>query len=321
MTKLNLQEVSLLVFTRDCAERLEPLIESTSWIKNRIAVDMRSQDQTVERLLEAGFKVHTIEQELFVDEIRNKNLGIVKTHWTLILDSDEFLADDSQEQVEMLIASADIGVVGYSIPRHNYFLDKKLMGPGWYPDHQIRLFRTNQIVYSPGHHVPPRPIIQSQIIKELDAPSCLHIHHNNYPSIEEFLSRQLHYALTDTYDQDPNSFNFDDYILKAIAQFNLRYEGRTDGELSYVTALTMYWDQIVRGLIHWEKTGHKGTLTEQIPNQVTLDNELSRLNREIYTLRQELVHHQGYTKSLSWKLTAPLRTIYSFLRVVLRLKN
>lgn len=292
MTNRTDNELTLLVFTRDCIERLDPLIASTAWIRNRVAIDMQSEDHTAETLIGAGFDLLSIEKEVFTDQLRNKYLGIVKTPWTLILDSDEFLADDAQEQIERLITSAEDNVVAFGIPRHNYFAEMKMKGSGWYPDHQIRLFRSDQIVYSSGHHRPPRPKVEGGIVEELEAPSCLHIHHNNYPNIEEFLLRQLHYAVTDEFDSDPRSFDFDDYSLEAIRQFNIRYEGRSDGELSYALALIMYWDQVVRGLIHWEKTAYKGALTEHIPNQVFADTEFSKLTEEINQLRQELTRHQ-----------------------------
>lgn len=303
-------DLTLLVFTKDNIERINPLIETTSWINTRIAVDMQSKDGTRERLSSNRFDVHDIEPETFFDELRNRYLYLAKTPWTLILDSDEFLADDAQEQIMRLISSADDRVTGFSIPRHNYFLNKKLMGSGWYPDHQVRLFRSHQIVYSTGHHKSPTAKNKASKIEILEAPSCLHIHHNNYPTLEEFISRQLSYALSDEYSSQPSSFDFDDYLLKGIEQFNLRYEGKVDGDISYVTALVMYWDQIMRGLIHWERTGYQGHLSEHIPNQVFVAREFAIANREKLDLERV---HRSYRNSMSWRLTAPLRFLYSLL--------
>ena len=300
--------ITLLVFTRDNIDRIDPLVKTTSWIENRIAVDMRSEDGTAESLRRAGFEVHTIERQTFVDELRNQHLSLPKTPWTLILDSDEYLADDAEELIGKLLSSAGDSVVGFSIPRHNYFLKKKLMGSGWYPDHQLRLFRTDQILYSVGHHKPPMPKDESMTIKVCEAPSCIHIHHNNYPTIEEFLRRQLHYAMTDEYDKDPRSFDFDDYILRAIEQFNLRREETVDGDISYVTGLAMYWDQIIRGLIHWERTGYEGHLSEHIPNQVFVARAFSNISRDQIDFDRI---HKEYTTSLSWRITTPLRYFYS----------
>lgn len=322
--------ITLLVFTKDNKERIDPLVNTTSWIENRIVVDMRSEDGTAEKLQEAGFEVFSIEREPFVDELRNRHLSLPKTPWTLVLDSDEYLSDDAQEQLVELLTNAGESVGGFSIPRHNYFLDKKLIGSGWYPDHQLRLFRTDQIVYAAGHHNSPKLRDASMTIEVLEVPSSIHIHHNNYPTIEEFLRRQLHYALTDEYDGEPGSFDYDDYMLRAINQFNLRYDRKIDGELSYVTGLVMYWDQILRGLIHWEKTGYKGKLTEHIPNQAFLAREFLGLENGISSRSHELfkmeLHssediHAQYRNSLSWKITAPLRAAYTLTTAFLRIRK
>lgn len=324
------QQLTLLVFTKDSIERVGPLIQTTGWIEHRIAIDMRSEDGTAEKLQEAGFEVYSIEREPFVDELRNRHLSLPKTPWTLILDSDEYLSEDAQEQLVELLANAGDRVAGFRIPRHNYFLDKKLMGSGWYPDHQLRLFRTNDIVYAAGHHKSPMLKDLAMTIEDLRAPSCIHIHHNNYPTIEEFLRRQLHYALTDEYDVVPGSFDFDDYMLRAVNQFNLRYESRMDGELSYVTGLVMYWDQILRGLIHWERTGYKGNLVEHIPNQAYvagdfagMDYAIARRRHELFTPERyglEEIHAQ-YRNSLSWKITAPLRAAYNLTNSLFRVRK
>jgi hypothetical protein len=288
---------------------------------------MRSEDGTAEMLRAAGFEVHSIESVTFVDQLRNQHLSRPRTPWTMILDSDEYLADDAEAQINELIANAGHSVAGFSIPRHNYFLTKKLIGSGWYPDHQLRLFRTNQITYVPGHHKSPTLKDEAMTIEVLEAPSCIHIHHDNYSTIEEFLRSQLNYALTDEYDEVPESFDFDDYMLRAVNQFNLRYEGKVDGELSYVTGLVMYWDQILRGLLHWERTGYQGNLAEHIPNQVYvardfvgMDYSIARRRHELFTPKRSGLEeiHEQYRNSLSWRITAPLRLAYNLANSLFR---
>jgi len=315
-------KLTLLVHTHESIGRIQPLLETTSWISNRIAIDMESKDGTAGKLAESGFEVIPIEPELFFDELRNSFLSVPKTPWTLVLDSDEYLADDASEQIHQLIETANKDVVGFAIPRHNYILGKKMTGSGWYPDHQLRLFKSNEVYFQPGHHLPPLPKNPSASVVVLETPSCLHIHHNNYLTISEMLSRQLHYATTDIYDSSPDSFDFDDYILSAIREFSKRNDLREDGQLSYVTGMIMYWNQINRGLIHWEKTGYQGRLTNHLPNQVFLSNEFEALRREIDRLnnrdRVDLARvHDEYQASSSWKITAPFRRLSRILKSIL----
>jgi len=315
------EDLTLLIHTHECVGRIQPLLETTSWISNRIAIDMKSKDGTAEKLAEAGFEVISIEPKVFHDETRNPYLSLPKTPWTLVLDSDEYLADDSGEQINQLIGTADEGVVGFAIPRHNYILGRKFTGSGWYPDHQMRLFKTNEVYFQQGHHLPPLLWNASARVVVLDTPSCLHIHHNNYATISEMLYRQLHYATTDIYDSSPDSFDFDDYILSAIREFSNRNDSKEDGQLSYVTGMIMYWDQINRGLIHWEKTGYLGRMTAHLPNQVFLSNEFDHLRREIDRLnnrdRVDLARvHDDYQASSSWKITAPFRRLSGMLKSI-----
>jgi hypothetical protein len=313
------ENVTLLIHTHESIGRIQPLLETTSWIPKRIAIDMKSKDGTAEKLIDAGFEVISIEPEVFFDELRNSFLSLPKTPWTLVLDSDEYLADDASEQLNHLIDTANQGVVGFAIPRHNYILGRKFTGSGWYPDHQLRLFKSNEVYFQPGHHLPPLPRNPSAGVIVLETPSCLHIHHNNYSTISEMLSKQLHYATTDIYTSNPDSFDFDDYILSAIREFSKRNDLKDDGQLSYVTGMIMYWNEINRGLIHWEKTGYQGRLTTHLPNQVFLSNEFEALRREIDRLnnrdRVDLARvHEEYRESSSWKMTAPFRRLSVMLK-------
>jgi hypothetical protein len=69
-------KLTLLVHTHESIGRIQPLLETTSWISNRIAIDMESKDGTARKLAESGFEVISIEPELFFDELRNSFLSV-----------------------------------------------------------------------------------------------------------------------------------------------------------------------------------------------------------------------------------------------------
>ena len=70
-----------------------------------------------------------------------------------------------------------------------------MRGSGWYPDHQIRLFRKGTVRWSDTHHTPPQVTTGRARLMELRPPGCLHIHHRNYESLRHFAEKQLRYAL------------------------------------------------------------------------------------------------------------------------------
>jgi hypothetical protein len=134
-----------------------------------------------------------------------------------------------------------------------------MRGSGWYPDHQIRLFRKGCVRWSDSTHNLPELLTTPERIQRLDPPGCLHIHHDNYDSITQFIERQLKYALNDRYPEE--GFSFESYVAKAYEEFGFRLDEKNDGELSFALATVMAWDRVMRGLIHWEKLGRKDSLS------------------------------------------------------------
>jgi len=44
-------------------------------------------------------------------------------------------------------------------------------------------------------------------------------------------------------------------VTAAHEELARRHDGEADGDLSTALALLMAWDRIVRGIVHWEKSG------------------------------------------------------------------
>ena len=106
--------------------------------------------------------------------------------------------------------------------------------------------------------------------------SCLHIHHQNYTHLGDLLLRQLHYAVTDAYDTNPESFSFDEYVSKAYQTYSARHDTKSDGDLSHVLATIMAWDALIRGLLHWEQCSPRPKMKPffSIPVTATVREEL-----------------------------------------------
>ncbi len=249
--------MSLLVFTRNSAETLPRLLETTGWAAERVVVDMQSSDGTVELCQAAGCRVISIAPTFAVDAIRNDYLAELASEWTLVLDSDEHLSADAPEMLVELVERHGGAYDAFALPRYNSIAGQVVQGGLFYPDQQIRLFRKGNVRWRDGHHHPPEVVGGRLMV--LKSP-CVHIHHRNYPDIQSFVERQLRYAITDSYDPDPASFDFSDYVGQAYAAFAQRHDAGRDGELSTALATVLAWDRIMRGLIHWERTGRVAEL-------------------------------------------------------------
>lgn len=316
--------ISLLVHTRDVGSRLPTLLASTEWCDERVIVDMASTDDTVELAKAAGCRVIGIDAEPFTDLVRNRFLREPEHVWTLVLDADEYLASDAEMHLRALAETAAADVSGFALPRFNRIAGQILTGPVWYPDHQVRLFRRDSIRYLPGHHRRPEPVDGRSRVVDVDPDGGVHIHHDNYDSIGDVIERQVRYALTDVYDPDPHRFDFQSHLDEAERQFESRLAVEQDGAVSYALAVLMQWDQIVRGLLHWEASGRSAPLTvapppsSRLPMSMTDPRRATVGTRSIADLEEEILslRHQidAIRRSRSMAVTAPLRAIANLIR-------
>ncbi len=244
--------ISAIVHTRNSERTLEQALRSVRWADELVVVDMSSSDRTVEIARAVADRVVSIPPTDRVDGVRNQFLKELSGDWIFVLDSDEWLAIDAEGEVRRLVTELGARVDAFAFPRFNTICGQVMRGGQWYPDHQIRLFRRGTVVWEDAHHRPPRVVTGPERLLELVPPDCLHIHHHNYEDLREFVRRQAAYACTDRYDEDPNSFDWAVVIERAHRALVLREDRQADGDLSHALALLMAWDEIVRGLVHWD---------------------------------------------------------------------
>ena len=244
--------ISCVIHTRNSAATLGAALRTARWTDELLVVDMESSDGTVEMARGAGALVVPIPVADRVDGVRNHGVSLAAGEWILVLDSDEWLADDAEAEVRGLVAARGREFDAFALPRFNTIGGQVMTGSLWYPDHQVRLFRKGCVRWSDTHHRAPEVVTGPSRLLELTPPDCLHLHHANYESLRHVVAKQLSYALTDSYDPDPSRFAFAEYVARAHRQLALRSDPGADGDLSRALALVMAWDSVVRGLLHWE---------------------------------------------------------------------
>ena len=260
-------EMTVIIHTRNAETTLSRLMESVRWAEECIVVDMDSHDRTREIARQYGATVLQAPIVQRIDGIRNDFLECGRHEWILVLDADEYLAADAEQIIHELLEQYGRTSDAFFIPRYNMIAGQIMRGSNWYPDQQIRLFRKGCVRWSDTTHKLPEVVTGQERLHTLEPPGCLHIHHENYTSVEQFIERQLQYALKDTYAA--NGFSFDDYVAKAYEEFNFRFDEKNDGEISFALATIMAWDKVIRGLIHWERLGRKGSLSRAYSLPVT----------------------------------------------------
>jgi glycosyltransferase involved in cell wall biosynthesis len=224
-----------------------------AWADELLVVDMASEDRTREIAAKYEARILEAPETPRVDGIRNRYLEEASHEWILVLDSDERLADDGEEEVRRLVAEAGTDVDAFAIPRFNTIAGQVMRGSGWYPDHQVRLFRKGTVRWDDVHHGGGKVVTGHARRRKLEPAGCLHIHHRNYEDLAHFVRKQVEYAITDRYDDDPAAFDFEEYVARAHESLAARRDPERDGDLSYALSLLMAWDTLVRGLLHWER--------------------------------------------------------------------
>lgn len=284
--------ISLIVHTYNSASTIEKLLSSTNFLDDRIIFDMGSNDDTLNLANKYNCNIHNIPKNKQVDAIRNEYLSMARHEWILVLDSDEYLPDDAELFLNEMISISNEDIDAYAIPRFNSICGQVMQGSGWYPDHQKRLFKKGKVKWSSGHHTPPEAEGGRRKTILLTPPDCLHIHHLNYLSLEEFISKQLQYALTDTYDDNTCNYDFKKYIGEGLEVFQARNDEAKDGQISIALSIIMLWDKIIRGLIHWERLGRRNLLSNYftLPSIMYSNPELTRYKLKIEKLENE--NHQ-----------------------------
>lgn len=270
--------ISCIMHTCNSQATLEAALWSVTWVDELIIVDMGSADATLTIARKYTDRIFSTNKVPRVDGIRNDYLEKAENQWVLVLDSDEYLAADARDTIKKLIAEYGAHYDAFAIPRYNYIAGQIMRGSGWYPDHQIRLFRKGTVQWTDGIHISPRIISGHDRLMTLTPPSCLHIHHRNYEDLSHFITKQVTYAVNDHYDTNPETFHFDDYIACAYESLAFRRDPERDGDLSRALALIMAWDAIIRGLIHWDRLQPRPPLNDLVALPIKSGPD----NRETY---------------------------------------
>ncbi len=312
-------KLTVIVHTYNSAQTLERLLESLKWVDEIIVVDMHSQDRTTSIAERFGARILFTEKVQSVDSIRNNFLEEAAHSWILVMDSDEYLADDAADQITKLIGENGNDYDAFAFPRHNRIGDAFVRGSGWYPDYQTRLFRKGTVRWADGFHKAPEVVSGPARLCVLEPPDCIHIHHQNYSNLRHFIQKQLDYSLHDTYPNNPEEFSYREYVGRAHVEFARRHDTENDGDLSHALAAVMGWDQVMRGLIHWDQLDPKPSLEDafSLPVVCAASESVIAENR---SLKERLAHEDRQIGKITEEMEQ-LRSNFDIMRNSLAMRT
>lgn len=135
-----MKNISVVIITKNEEDLIEECLKSTSWADEIILVDAESSDKTIEIAQKYTDKIFLNKWKGFSDQ-KSFAMDLANNEWVFSLDADERVSEELKREIEKLTPADENG---FSIPRENYFLKKKITSCGWEKDSQVRLFRKSK---------------------------------------------------------------------------------------------------------------------------------------------------------------------------------
>jgi (heptosyl)LPS beta-1,4-glucosyltransferase len=150
-TRMDNRKVSVCIITLNEEDHIRAACESVSWADEIVVVDSGSTDRTREVATECGARVientwpgFAAQKQFAADQASHE--------WILSLDADELVSDELRVAIIALFSKADSELAdGYRIPRRAFYMGRWIRGGGWYPDHQLRLYRNSKGRWQGSH--------------------------------------------------------------------------------------------------------------------------------------------------------------------------
>jgi len=286
MSKLNNLSVCILALNE--ARHIEKTLKSVHKLTAEIIVivDDLTTDETEKIALRYTKKVNKCPHD---DNFHiNKQLAIEKAvkPWILWLDADEEISSELADEIRSQISgSKSQANKAYFIPRKNYIFKKWIRYAGWYPDHQLRLFRKGRLnfksrrVHDHPHADDPVSYLKNPII------------HDNYQNVSQFIEKLNRYTSVDAQDyvkklKPPYYKHFITRPLDEFIKRFLTWKGYKDGLHGLVLSFLQAFYELVVVAKAWEQKKFEKEKTKQLITKT--ENEAGKILKNWYWWKKEL---------------------------------
>jgi glycosyltransferase involved in cell wall biosynthesis len=223
-------------------------LESVAFAGEIVVVCSQQEDATMEIAREYSEHVQFHSFEGFASQ-KAFALAQCTREWVLSIDADERVTAELQEQIRAVLRGegpAD----GYYIPRRNHFHGRWIRHGGWYPDHQLRLFRRERT------HVTARLVHEGFDVDGargyLDGP----VLHFTLPRVRHMLSKNLDYSLFEAREKAARRrITVLDFIFRPPLEFVKKYffqRGILDGWEGFIIAVIHAANKLQMLIYLWE---------------------------------------------------------------------
>jgi len=187
----------------------------------------------------------------FADLVKEKLKKKAKGEYILYVDPDEIFP---QKLLDLLKKKSD-KFDYFMIPRKNIIFGKWIQHSRWWPDHQLRFFRKDSVIWPAVIH--PVPIATGRGLT-IPAMEELAIKHYNYDNLGQYFEKPLRYARTEAKKavMENKKITIGETFKKGLNEFISRYfsgEGYKDGSHGFILALLQMFYYVLVYVFYWEE--------------------------------------------------------------------
>ena len=242
--------VSVVILARNEETRITDCLESVRWADELLVIDDGSTDRTTEIAQAMGARVLSRRMDV---EGRHRNWAHAqaKRPWVLSLDADERVTPELSQEIRQLLAGEPACDI-YAIPRRNYIGTRWIRHSGWYPSHQVKLFK-------PAFFQWEETTVHPRAISGSSKPWGHLTHdiiHFSYRDITDFITKQNRHTTheADKWVQDGRSMPPVKGMWRTMDRFVRTWrmkEGYKDGFIGYFIAVMAGFYQFLSYAKYW----------------------------------------------------------------------
>ncbi|HKS30495.1 MAG TPA: glycosyltransferase family 2 protein [Pyrinomonadaceae bacterium] len=134
-------KITATIITFNEESNIRAACESVAWANEILVVDSESTDRTREIARECGARVVNRAWPGFAEQ---KQFAATEAahEWVFSLDADERVSEELRHSIEDLLYTNEERLAdGYRVARRSFYMGRWIRGGGWYPNHQLRLYR------------------------------------------------------------------------------------------------------------------------------------------------------------------------------------
>ena len=183
-----LDQISVVIITRDAAATLVDTLESTRGFAEVVVYDNGSDDATID-IAQAYENVSVHEGDFMgFGPTKNHAVSLAKNDWVLSLDADEEVSSELAQYLEQWKPGSDdcVGV----IRRDNYMMGKLVDKGGWGADWLVRLFNRNVHRFNDNAVHESVQLSATSVQERIPSP----IRHNAIQHLGQFLQKTDKYS-------------------------------------------------------------------------------------------------------------------------------